>query len=324
MCIACFAAYKNQYEILKFVKNYTKCHKSIHISFLGDFSGDYAKKCEQYVLDNDLERYVSFEGTVTDVEYYLDKADCLIHASKVESYPGVLVEAMANKVPIIVNPVGGISELLRDEENSFWIKECSSNGIEESFERFLSFRMNGKLQQVIENAYKTYIDFHSYESVGKQLEEYYLYILDNDPEYTDNIQVIKSTMEEFCEKYEKHICSEFTRKRVYFLYHLKDSIKRNNKKNCLIWGAGKFGKIALEWCEILDLEVLGFVDTIKKGAYEGYNIYNKDTEYIDMVDIIIIAIGDFESRQEVMHYLEKKGKSQNRDYVLMLNDSCLR
>ena len=102
------------------------------------------------------------------------------------------------------------------------------------------------------------------------------------------------------------------------------SINRNNKKNCLIWGAGKFGKIALEWCEILDLEVLGFVDTIKKGAYEGYNIYNKDTEYIDMVDIIIIAIGDFESRQEVMHYLEKKGKSQNRDYVLMLNDSCLR
>lgn len=57
---------------------------------------------------------VVFAGHRDDVMAVLDAADILLHPSRVDAFPTVLLEAMAASLPVVATSVGGIPEIVED------------------------------------------------------------------------------------------------------------------------------------------------------------------------------------------------------------------
>lgn len=316
---------KNQLEIIKFVYECKKRQQKVKLVILGYCNTTYGKKCKNFVEQNDLQDDVIFEGFVLNIEYYMKNADLFIMASTVESYPGVIVESMANKVPIIATAVAGVPELLKDGENGFLSAGSDSNDIYAAYLRYMDFCSNGKILQIIENAYFTYLNHHTYTIVGEQLEDYYCWIIDDyhkknkrSLKENDIRQIFESFRYEFdIEDNLNIIC------RLWFVYHLILTLEQKDHLNLVIWGAGLWGSIAYKWFKYLkcNFRFLGFIDIKKKGYYLGYPILQDIRSAITESNAIVVALEDDKSKLEVINYLEKFGKIRNKDYFLTCNFS---
>src|SRR4029079_10891945 len=68
-----------------------------------------------------LDAHVSFEGTVSQPEHLLARADLFVLSSLSEGLPVVILEAMAAGLPVISTRVGGVPEVLTPEAG--WLCE---------------------------------------------------------------------------------------------------------------------------------------------------------------------------------------------------------
>ena len=325
LCIAYFTEYKNQLEIIKFIEicNNKGLHTSIR--FIGNDKTQYGKKCKKYVSENNLDNLVEFVGEVPYVEKFLDESDALIHASYVESYPGVIVEAMASKIPVIVSPVGGISELVKDRENGILINGFSAQDIYYAFKAFVALHKTGKLDLIINNAFRTYKDNHSFASVGKQLCAMYQYVIDHgyNPRHIklNGYTYYKELFQCFLNNHAECVLSQYILSRTWLLYYLEERIEKNS--TALIWGTGELSEFALEICQLLNMKVLGYVDTYKSGKFKEYNIFKPNKGIILSTDYIIISATNINACSEISRYLESLHLKRNINYYFLENNPCM-
>lgn len=322
--IGVFCEHKNQLGILKFVLQCKNSGRNVKLIFLGADGNAYGEKCREFVKQNELSKNVTFEGFVLNIEDYFREADLFILASKIESYPGVIVESMANKVPIISTPVAGVPELLVNEKNGFLSKGYEACDLYEAFLTYMDFRKKGLLCQIIENAYITYLDNHTYAVVGNQLDDYYRWII---KDYSSR-KALDLTAGEIESIFQKMIMNRNlggiepqTKNLIWFLYHAFSAIEQKDNKKMIIWGAGLWGSRVLEWVRAWKgtVEFAGFIDLNKHGTYLGYSILEEAEEAIEESGTIIIAMRDTETVLEIMDCLERYEKVRNRDYFLTCN-----
>lgn len=323
LCVGVFAEHKNQLEVIKLVLFCRENGIDVLLTLLGNDETTYGQECKDFVKYNNLEEKVIFQGFVSNVEDYFEHADLMILASKVESFPGVIVESIANRVPVLSTPVAGVPELLQDEYNAFLTKGYHMQDLYEAFKRYLKYRNRGNIQDIIDRAYETYIHNHSYEIVGTQIENYYEWIL---KDYNNSYSQIKiDYVKEVFGKFIKNKCLEkeklYTKSNIWFLYHLSKKINSKKINKIAIWGAGLLGKEALKWINILNCKeyFVGFIDTYKEGVYLGYPIIKAREQVILSCDVILLAIGNSKYCLEIMKSLDDFGKKRNKDYFLMLN-----
>ncbi|SFL03427.1 Glycosyl transferases group 1 [Lachnospiraceae bacterium KH1T2] len=299
---------KNQLEIIKMVEKLHIEGIKLKLLLLGKDDTEYAKKCKQYVKNHGLDECIFFEGFVSNVEMYMLKSDALVHASLVESYPGVIVESMANNLPVISTPIVGITELLKDQYNGFLSRGYDSNSLYMSFMVFYKLWVKGKIKSITYNAYKTFKKYHSFNVVGRQLLDYYRWIIND---YSKKENHPKSL--QYSEGVERYFLDE-TENNCWFLSHIKRIIKG---KKIIIWGAGYYGKVALEWFE-KEFEIIGYIDKKKTGFFGDYKImeFNEVCRY-DAV--IIVAVESRNARIEIMQKLEANNYIRNVTYFLMIN-----
>ena len=322
--IGIFCEHKNQLEIIKFALQCRASEKKVKLIFLGADNNEYGEKCKEFVMHYELSEYVKFEGFVLNIEDYLKEADLFILASKVESYPGVIVESMANRVPIISTPVAGVPELLLNEKNGFLSKGYEAYEIYEAFLKYLDFWEKGQIDQIVENAYTMYLDNHTYAVVGNQLEDYYRWII---KDYCSK-ETFGLTADEIQKIFQKMIVNKNldriesqTKNLIWFFYHVLSTIEQKDNKKIIIWGAGLWGSRILEWIHAWmgSVECEGFIDLNKHGMYLGYPILENTEDAIEESGTIIIAMRDTKTVLEIMEYLEKHNKVRNKDYFLTCN-----
>lgn len=80
---------------------------------------------------------VVFAGQVTDMQPYYAIADVLVNASHSEGSPYVLLEAMAEGVPIVATAVGGVPEILTDGESALLVPPRDARAMADSIEKLL-------------------------------------------------------------------------------------------------------------------------------------------------------------------------------------------
>ena len=82
------------------------------LTWLG--GGKYLNQMKLLSKSLKIEDVTEFKGNVSkqEVNYYLEKSDLFVLASRTEGLPRVVVEAMAKGLPCIGTNVGGIPELL--------------------------------------------------------------------------------------------------------------------------------------------------------------------------------------------------------------------
>ncbi len=314
---------KNQLETIKFILKCKENGVRAKLTLLGDDQSVYGNLCKKFVEEQDLTKEVIFQGFVMNVEEYFDQSDLLVIASTVESYPGVIVESMARGVPVLSTPVAGVPELLEDGRNGFLAKGYQMDDLYCAFIKFLNYNEENKIEDISASAYETYKENHSFEAVGARLEDYYTWIIKNYD--TEKAGIGREEIERIFSSFRNGLGVEplhpYTEGSLWFLYHISERIKDKMPEKTVIWGAGYWGKIALEWMAALKCgkQLIGFIDSYKEGEYLNYPILKSNRDVIQGCDLILVAIWDIHDRLEIMDYLEKCGKKRNKDYFMVLN-----
>ena len=110
----------------------------ITLTVLGD--GPSRKDLEKQAQDLNLHDIVIFKGFVDQptIRNHLNDSDIFILPSFAEGIPVSLMEAMAIGVPVITTYVGGISELVVDQETGLLCYPSDSDGLAEAIKTYLN------------------------------------------------------------------------------------------------------------------------------------------------------------------------------------------
>lgn len=95
-------------------------HDRVVCYIVGDRDSPYSQDLHRIVaaLPESLHRRVHIVPETHDTTLYYSAADLFVCASRVESYPRVILEAMAYSLPIVTTPVYGIPEQVREGINA--------------------------------------------------------------------------------------------------------------------------------------------------------------------------------------------------------------
>lgn len=111
---------KDPLTSIKAFKIIKEKYKNTKLLFVG--SGELEDKVIEYAKTNKLNEDVIITGWVDCVEKYIPAFDIAILPSKWEGFGLVIIEYMACDKPIIACNVGGIADIIKNEENGYLIK----------------------------------------------------------------------------------------------------------------------------------------------------------------------------------------------------------
>tara|TARA_R110000737_G_scaffold302308_2_gene309402 strand:- start:207 stop:1259 length:1053 start_codon:yes stop_codon:yes gene_type:complete len=116
---------KNQLGLLKaLTKSSEKVRKNIEVHFFGD--GECLTQLKDYHAKNLPNTAIHFHGMVNDREKIYANIDVLAVCSETEGLSMVIIEAMANKIPVIATNVGGNPKLVIEQQTG-WLFEYDDN-----------------------------------------------------------------------------------------------------------------------------------------------------------------------------------------------------
>ena len=110
----------------------------LHCVLIGDGLG--RQSLEAYTQALGLQRNVTFLGTQHDIGAWLSALDLFVLPSLHEGSPIALLEAMAAGCPIIATRVGGVPEMLPDQEAGLLVSAGDANALAPAMERLLTNR----------------------------------------------------------------------------------------------------------------------------------------------------------------------------------------
>jgi glycosyltransferase involved in cell wall biosynthesis len=111
---------KGEKDLANAVKLIAEKHPNLRISFLG-FGGENLRK---YCAEIGIENLVEFIGAVSLEErlIFFEKADIFALPTFAEAMPLSVIEAMAAGLPVVSTKVGGIPELISENEQGFLVE----------------------------------------------------------------------------------------------------------------------------------------------------------------------------------------------------------
>lgn len=151
-------AYPKNYEFL--IKAASKlCQQNDNFVFVIIGEGPERKKYEKLIRQYNLEKNFFLPGEIKDASLYIKAFDLFVLTSKFEGMPITLLEALDANVETVASQVGGVKELLSDDESIY-----QSDNLDDFIK---------KVQNRIAGQKKTNIDSRKkYFSIEKMVNEY--------------------------------------------------------------------------------------------------------------------------------------------------------
>jgi len=162
-----FSFEKNHSGLLEIFELLSKERNDIHLHLVGD--GPLKKDIEQLATQKNLSSKITFYGFVNDPLSYIQSGDILVLPSIIEGLPGVILEAMLCKTPVIAFNVGGISEVLNTSTGSLimsgdnrsfvnaiidTLKQSNIDQVEKAYSLVTNEFMNAQLALKFVNSYE--------------------------------------------------------------------------------------------------------------------------------------------------------------------------
>jgi glycosyltransferase involved in cell wall biosynthesis len=166
--IGSFLPYKNQEFLVDVVEHLKNYNMNVHLTLIGD--GEKRQFVQNKISRKNLGENISLIGITDKVEDYLEKSYLYVHASLVENFGLVLLEAMAAGLPVICLDGGGNRELIQDSKNGYIFKKQEA---ELFAERIASLWLNKQLyQEMSANAQQFAKQYDIKEYVDKLIDIY--------------------------------------------------------------------------------------------------------------------------------------------------------
>ncbi len=128
-----FSAQKNHKTLLQAFQLFHKKHENSELWLIGD--GEERANAEAFVQENGLKDCIKFLGLQSNVYSFLHQADLSTLPSLYEGLPMTLIEAMGTALPIVATAVGGIPDMLRNEQDALLV-DNDIQAIAGAFERY--------------------------------------------------------------------------------------------------------------------------------------------------------------------------------------------
>jgi L-malate glycosyltransferase len=161
-----FSFEKNHFGLLRIFQSVLKRRPKVHLHLVGD--GALKIDVDKEVNKMNLSQNVTFYGFVNNPLTYINAADVLVLPSIIEGLPGVLLEAMQCKTPIVAYKVGGISEIVSSRTGNLIEKDDEEGFVKAVFEAM----ENPNLEQ-IETAHQMVIKDYMNEEIAMKFVEVY-------------------------------------------------------------------------------------------------------------------------------------------------------
>ncbi|WP_051205227.1 glycosyltransferase [Salinimicrobium xinjiangense] len=166
-----FTFEKNHPGLLRIFRKILNLNTNIHLHLVGD--GPLRRKIEIGEEEKNLDN-ITFHGFVNNPLSYIKSADVLILPSIIEGLPGVLLEAMYCKTPVVAYNVGGISEIITEQTGIL-----VPAGDEEAFATAIMKILEGNNDEKIEQAYNMVRKSFMNETIAKKFIEAYEKVLED-------------------------------------------------------------------------------------------------------------------------------------------------
>lgn len=111
--IGSFTKEKNHKGVIEIFSRIAERNDHVILDLVGE--GPLIKETEELVKNLNLEKRVNFKGVVRNPILEIRNSEVLILPSMIEGLPGVLLEAMYCRKPVVAYDVGGVSEIVKQE-----------------------------------------------------------------------------------------------------------------------------------------------------------------------------------------------------------------
>ncbi len=147
LSVATIQPRKGQLDLLEAFARIRPSVPDASLQFIGKvIEADYAEKLAQRVSELGLDECVKIAGFVTDQELEDAFTGCALFAlcSAEESSPVSIAEAMTLGKPVVASAVGGIPDLIADNQTGYLTSYADIDSIAASLERILADKENRK------------------------------------------------------------------------------------------------------------------------------------------------------------------------------------
>ena len=127
---------KNHMLLIQAFKKVVEKKHNVLLTIAGD--GSLRELLINYVHQLALDDKVVFLGEIADVPNLLAQCDAFVLSSDYEGLPLTLLEAMAAGLPIISTNVGGVSDIVINEENGLLVPSKNCDMLADSMDRLIS------------------------------------------------------------------------------------------------------------------------------------------------------------------------------------------
>ena len=165
-----FTFEKNHEGLLRIWKLFLKTNPNAILHLFGD--GPLKDTIERKVQIEGLSNSIVFYGWAANPLDYIAKADVLVLPSIIEGLPGVLLEAMYCKTPAVAYGVGGISEIIINNETGFLIEKNDESNFASAITKALKTN-----DTIIENAFQLVQKFYTNDYIAEKFEQAYTQII---------------------------------------------------------------------------------------------------------------------------------------------------
>ena len=162
VCVAVFKEAKNHKMLFNCIKEAQKTEPSISLACVGE--GPLFEEMKEYLKQIDVKN-VELLGQRDDVYSVLNQSSCFVLSSIYEGNPISILEAMDAGLPIIAPIVGGIPDVVKNNENGILF---TVNSNEELINALLKMKADDKLKEKMGEANSARSHLYSVEHCAKQ------------------------------------------------------------------------------------------------------------------------------------------------------------
>ena len=171
--IGSFVPEKNHQGLIAIFEQYLRFDPSAKLLLIGE--GHLKEPMTQLIVDKQLEQSIFVLGKRADVAKILPLCKALLLPSFIEGLPGVILEAMYAKIPVIAYNVGGIGEVVTHETGFLIEKNQEADFVNAQCESLNSNSVGAKRT----NAFQLVNTHYNNQKIAKDFEKVYQIVVND-------------------------------------------------------------------------------------------------------------------------------------------------
>ncbi|QOI97872.1 MAG: glycosyltransferase [Flammeovirgaceae bacterium] len=166
--VASFVPEKNHKGLLRVIQKLVAQGKDVKVILIGD--GKLRPEVEEQIKNMALTDRVLVAGYRSEVLSIMATAHMLVLPSLIEGLPGVVLEAMYCRIPVVAYNVGGISEVVKPQETGWLVEKNDEAGFIEAVVEVLE---GSNVERITDNAFNMVVNDFDNRVIAKRFEKVY-------------------------------------------------------------------------------------------------------------------------------------------------------